>query len=199
MYTRVNSDKTSNKLFTDECKYDVGNEDLTLPSLVRLDVGQNNIDGITMGGKLIMPKLIECSLVDNKLTENGVEGLRNALGIHTLDISSNQFSQVPPVVFLMESLTRLDIRGNQLRTLSYELGKLEKLTVIHCEGNPMRSYAAMNMTQLVESLRSNYKTSLEDENKMDDESGSTQSDDNKESGVKKTGKLKVKKKKKINK
>jgi Leucine-rich repeat (LRR) protein len=191
VYTRVNSDKTSNKLFTDECQYDVGNEDMTLPSLVRLDVGQNNIVSITTGGKLIMPKLIECSLVDNKLTENGLEGLRDALGIHTLDISSNQFSQVPPVVFLMESLTRLDIRGNQLRSLSYELGKLEKLTVIHCEGNPMRSYAAMNMTQLVESLRGNYIASLEDEKKVDDEGESAQSDDNKESGVKKTGKLKV--------
>ncbi|KAI8888320.1 L domain-like protein [Backusella circina FSU 941] len=164
------------------CLYS-GNEDMTLPSLIRIDVGQNNLECITTTGKLVMPKLIECSLVDNKLTENGLEGLKDALSIHTLDISSNQFSQVPPVVFLMESLTRLDIRGNQLRTLSYELGKLEKLTVIHCEGNPMRSYTSMNMTQLVESLKSNYLTTLEEEEKKENES--VQGDNN-ESDVKKT-------------
>lgn len=110
-----------------------------------------------------MPKLVEFSLMTNKLQEGGLAGLYGAPNLHTLDISSNQLQIIPASVTGLLSLERLDVRGNQLHALPYELGKLDGLKAIQCEGNPMRSFASTNQTQLIASLRSNYQHQLEEE------------------------------------
>lgn len=110
-----------------------------------------------------MPKLVELSLMTNKLQDDGLTGLSGTLHIQTLDISSNQLQNIPILVTSLTQLQRLDVRGNQLHALPYELGKLEYLKTVHCEGNPMRSFASMSQTQLIESLKSSYRQQQEDE------------------------------------
>lgn len=138
--------------------------DTTLPVLVRLDTANNFITAlhkneITM---VSMPKLIELSLLNNKLTEESLLGLRGTPNLRTLDISSNQLQDIPASVTGLEHLQRLDVRGNQLHALPYELGKLTELTAIQCEGNPMRTFASMTQAQLIESLRSSYNQQQEE-------------------------------------
>ncbi|RCH78475.1 hypothetical protein CU098_001462, partial [Rhizopus stolonifer] len=127
---------------------------VTLASLVRLDAGNNYITSMVEGnqGQVLMPKLIELSLMTNKLDDSGLEGLKDTPYLQTLDISSNQLKNIPLLLTDLEQLERLDIRGNQLHTLPYELGKLTRLKAIQCEGNPMRSFTSMSQTQLIESL-----------------------------------------------
>ncbi|KAI8091237.1 uncharacterized protein B0P05DRAFT_463071 [Gilbertella persicaria] len=131
---------------------------VTLASLVRLDAGNNYITSMVEGnqGQVLMPKLIELSLMTNKLDDSGLEGLKDTPYLQTLDISSNQLKNIPLLLTDLEQLERLDIRGNQLHTLPYELGKLTRLKAIQCEGNPMRSFTSMSQTQLIESLRGSY-------------------------------------------
>jgi Leucine-rich repeat (LRR) protein len=111
---------------------------------------------------VLMPKLVELSLLNNKFTEEGLLGLRGAPNLRTLDISSNQLQDIPASVTGLEHLQRLDVRGNNLHALPYELGKLTELTVIQCEGNPMRSFTSLTQTQLIESLRSSYNQQQEE-------------------------------------
>lgn len=117
-----------------------------------------------------MPKLMELSLMTNKLQESGLTGLLSAPHIKTLDISSNQLKDIPSYVFNLHLLERLDVRGNQLHALPYELGKLEHLKTLHCEGNPMRAVTSMTHTQLIASLKSNYQQQLEENKGAEDPS-----------------------------
>lgn len=129
-----------------------------------MDASNNNITGINKDTKVIvsMPKLIELSLLNNKLTEEGLVGLHGTPNIQTLDISSNQLQDIPASVTGLVYLKRLDVRSNHLHALPYELGKLAELTTIQCEGNPMRTFSSMSQTQLIESLRSNYNLQNEE-------------------------------------
>jgi Leucine-rich repeat (LRR) protein len=131
--------------------------------LVRLDAGNNLITTINKDAQVSMPKLVELSLMTNKLQEDGLAGLYGAPNLHTLDISSNQLQIIPASVTNLLSLHRLDVRGNQLHALPYELGKLEELKAIQYEGNPMRSFASMSQSQLIASLRSSYQQQLEEQ------------------------------------
>ncbi|KAK4512592.1 uncharacterized protein ATC70_003295 [Mucor velutinosus] len=140
--------------------FPVTNEEISFPSLVRLDAGNNLI--AMFDNDVFMPKLVELSLMTNKLQDDGLKGLPGAPNIQTLDISSNQLQNIPILVANLSQLQRLDVRGNQLHALPYELGKLEYLKTIHHEGNPMRSFASMSQTQLIESLKSNYRQQQED-------------------------------------
>ncbi|GAN09689.1 leucine-rich repeat-containing protein 40-like [Mucor ambiguus] len=146
----------------------VTNEKILFPSLVRLDAGNNLI--AMFDNQVSMPKLVELSLMTNKLQEDGLTGLSGAPNIQTLDISSNQLQNVPMLITNLTQLQRLDIRGNQLHALPYELGKLEYLKTIHCEGNPMRSFTSMSQTQLIESLKSNYRQQQQGEKEQSKES-----------------------------
>lgn len=137
------------------------NEAISFPSLVRLDAGNNSI--VMFDNQVSMPKLVELSLMTNKLQDDGLTGLSGAPNIQTLDISSNQLQNIPTLVTNLTHLQRLDVRGNQLHALPYELGKLEYLKTIHCEGNPMRSFSSMSQTQLIESLKSNYRQQQEED------------------------------------
>ncbi|KAL7311234.1 hypothetical protein PS15m_009018 [Mucor circinelloides] len=139
----------------------VTNETISFPSLVRLDAGNNSI--AIFDNQVSMPKLVELSLITNKLQDDGLTGLSGAPNIQTLDISSNQLQNIPILVTNLTHLQRLDVRGNQLHALPYELGKLENLKTIHCEGNPMRSFSSMSQTQLIESLKSNYRQQQEED------------------------------------
>lgn len=137
------------------------NEVISFPSLVRLDAGNNSI--AMFGNQVSMPKLVELSLMTNKLQDDGLTGLSGAPNIQTLDISSNQLQNIPTLVTNLTHLQRLDVRGNQLHALPYELGKLEHLKTVHCEGNPMRSFSSMSQTQLIESLKSSYRQQQEED------------------------------------
>lgn len=130
-----------------------------------------------------MPKLIELSLMTNKLQEDGLAGLHGAPNLHTLDISSNQLQIVPLSVTSLLSLQRLDVRGNQLHALPYELGKLDHLKVIQCEGNPMRTFASMNQTQLIASLRQSYYQQLNEEEEAQKISANQDIDINNEDAI----------------
>ena len=110
-----------------------------------------------------MPKLVELSLMTNKLQDDGLTGLSGTPHIQTLDISSNQLQNIPILITSLTQLQRLDVRGNQLHALPYELGKLEYLKTVYCEGNPMRSFASMSQIQLIESLKSSYQQQQEEE------------------------------------
>lgn len=126
-----------------------------------------------------MPELAEFSLSNNKFDEEGLIGLHGTPNVRTLDISSNQLQYIPASVTNLIHLQRIDVRGNQLHALPYELGKLSDLKAIQCEGNPMRSFTSMTQVQLIESLRSNYKAQLEEEDKenVDDENQLEGNDD----------------------
>ncbi|KAL9551866.1 hypothetical protein MBANPS3_004048 [Mucor bainieri] len=141
--------------------FPVINQEMSFPLLVRVDAGNNLI--AAFDNQLSMPKLVELSLMTNKLQEDGLTGLSGTPNIQTLDISSNQLQNIPMLITNLTQLQRLDVRGNQLHALPYELGKLEYLKTIHCEGNPMRSFTSMSQTQLIESLKSNYRQQQEEE------------------------------------
>lgn len=142
----------------------VTNEKICFPLLVRLDAGNNLI--AMFDNQVLMPKLVELSLMTNKLQDDGLTGLSGAPSIQTLDISSNQLQNIPTLVTDLTHLQRLDVRGNQLHALPYELGKLEYLKTIHCEGNPMRSFSSMSQTQLIESLKSSYCQQQQEEHEQ---------------------------------
>lgn len=144
----------------------VNNEEISFPSLVRLDAGNNLI--AMFDNRVFMPKLVELSLMTNKLQDDGLTGLSGAPNIQTLDISSNQLQDIPVLVTNLTQLERLDVRGNQLHALPYDLGKLEYLKAIHCEGNSMRSFTSMSQTQLIESLKSNYRQQQQEEQEQEE-------------------------------
>ncbi|OAC99929.1 hypothetical protein MUCCIDRAFT_185157 [Mucor lusitanicus CBS 277.49] len=146
--------------------FSVNNEEISFPSLVRLDAGNNLI--AMFDNRVFMPKLVELSLMTNKLQDDGLTGLSGAPNIQTLDISSNQLQDIPVLVTNLTQLERLDVRGNQLHALPYDLGKLEYLKAIHCEGNSMRSFTSMSQTQLIESLKSNYRQQQQEEQEQEE-------------------------------
>lgn len=157
----------------------IASDNSSLPSIIRLDAGNNLMAKINENDKVIvsMPELTEFSLSNNKFDEEGLLGLHGTPNVQTLDISSNQLQYIPAAVINLTYLQRIDVRGNQLHALPYELGKLNDLKAIQCEGNPMRSFSSMSQIQLIESLRSNYRMQLEEENKESVEDESQLKDD----------------------
>jgi Leucine-rich repeat (LRR) protein len=134
----------------------------SLPSLVRLDLRHNNLRHFTPG--LRLPKLKELLLADNSLTTaNGDDDattttdysfLQHCENIATLDVGSNQWTEIPTIIFGLTQLQRLDIGGNQLRGLPSDLGLLPNLITLTWQGNPFRSVPRnISMTELIESLR----------------------------------------------
>lgn len=135
----------------------------SLPSLVRLDLRHNNLRHLTPG--LRLPKLKELLLADNSLT-TAIDGgddstmttnysfLQHCENLLTLDVGSNQWTEIPPIIFDLTQLQRLDIGGNQLRGLPSDLGLLPNLITLTWQGNPFRSVPRnISMTELIESLR----------------------------------------------
>lgn len=130
--------------------------DVSLPTLMRLDVSNNQLTRITTGS-LNLPKLVEVSLQNNKMTEAGMMGLKGAPRIQTLDISSNKLKDIPVSALVhLVHLQRLDVRANDIHQVPYDLGQLGELKTIHMEGNPMRITGSM--AQFIESLRSKYNS-----------------------------------------
>jgi Leucine-rich repeat (LRR) protein len=134
----------------------------SLPSLVRLDLRHNNLRHLTPG--LRLPKLKELLLADNSLTTANDDDdsttttdysfLQHCENIVTLDVGSNQWTEIPTIIFDLTQLQRLDIGGNQLRGLSSDLGLLPNLITLTWQGNPFRSVPRnISMTELIESLR----------------------------------------------
>ncbi|KAI8141966.1 hypothetical protein BJV82DRAFT_670068 [Fennellomyces sp. T-0311] len=151
---------------------DTLNENVSWPSLTRLDVRQNSLTQIIEGeGQVSLPKLKELLLAYNQLSQENA-GLElvvdQAPAIQTLDLSSNLFSEIPDAVLNLEELQRLDVSSNHLRLLRPDLGKLQHLAVLSWEGNPLRSAPRnVSMAELIESLRSKMtlQGDTEEENK----------------------------------
>ncbi|KAI8088669.1 uncharacterized protein BX664DRAFT_385288 [Halteromyces radiatus] len=135
-----------------------------LPALLRLDIRQNNLRKITSNVQL--PKLKELLLAGNSLATNNEDVDDQPSAMHdysffqyceellTLDVGSNQWTDVPSEVLNLTQLQRLDIGGNNLRSLPSGLGSLSHLKSLNWEGNPLRSVPRnMTMAELIESLR----------------------------------------------
>lgn len=143
----------------------------TLPSLVRLYANDNQLTQISTGN-IDLPKLVEVSLGNNRMTEEGMIHLRGAPNILTLDISSNKLQDIPlAAIVCLTHLQRLDVRANDIHQLPCELGQLDELNAIYLEGNPMR--ISSSMTHLIESLKSKYKSQQQESkaNSVDEQSG----------------------------
>lgn len=148
--------------------------EIMLPSLVRLYASDNQLTQISTSS-IDLPKLVEVSLGNNRMTEEGMIHLRGAPNILTLDISSNKLQDIPlAAIVCLTHLQRLDIRANDIHQLPCELGQFEELKTIHLEGNPMR--VTSSMTHLIESLRSKFK-SQQQESKVNEQTDGSIDDD----------------------
>ncbi|ORZ22200.1 hypothetical protein BCR42DRAFT_433534 [Absidia repens] len=171
--------------------------DCVLPSLLRLDIRHNNLKKMTPNIRL--PKLKELLLADNALT-TVLDGDNNELSastmdysflqycdeLLTLDVGSNQWTEIPNAVLDLTQLQRLDIGGNQLRGLPSDLGRLPNLIALTWQGNPLRSVPRnISMMELIESLRvaqisqqesTTSTTTTDGSNNNNNDDGSTKTD-----------------------
>lgn len=128
----------------------------------------NNLSALAESGEnclVQMPNLKELLAARNQFAnDQSLDVLQGSANLMTLDISSNQFSELPKVLWCLTSLRRLDIGANLLRSLPQQLGTLPELAFLSWEGNPLRSAPRnVSMAQLIESLRT--KATLEDQGK----------------------------------
>ncbi|XP_072034749.1 uncharacterized protein [Amphiura filiformis] len=133
-----------------------------IPSLTRLYFGMNKLDSIPSEfaqlenltnlnlsgnqfsrvpeaiGRLRNLKVL--TMQRNKLTNEGLETLKQNIQLEELSLASNQLSkELPHSVCQLKSLTLLDLRNNRIDSLTEEIANLTELRVLNVRQNHLYS------------------------------------------------------------
>lgn len=111
------------------------------PALTHLDLSHNRLEDLESIDIPAMRNLVSLKIANNKLKALPAS-LAKLSDIRVLDVSSNYFTEFPPVICDMPNLYELDISFNSIEELPETIGKLASLSRFIITNNKLKNFPA---------------------------------------------------------